>query len=197
MDINSFGSAIIGAIVGGILTGVFSLIATKQAYNYQKSQTKHNDSILINSLLQSINDEIETVFEQYQNTIGNSIEDLKEDEPLLFFYPIHSDYFPIYNNNCNLIGRIPNHTLRKQIIHTYTLAKSITDSFRLNNELVSKFESAKKLYEQTLVQAHQLQAYAHQKVLINYAKVLKDSHNNLIKEVNNCLILLKNSVNKK
>ena len=127
-DWSTFGSAITGALLGGLITGWFALRSTDKAYKNQLKQACENEDKLIKGVLQAIHDEVETVFERYQETMGAGLESLKEGEPLLMYYPLVSDYFTVYNGNSFLIGRIPDNDLRKQIIKTYTLAKGMIDS---------------------------------------------------------------------
>lgn len=191
IEASDFISALVGAIVGGLITGFFSLKTTKQALENQKQQSSDNEKTIINSLLQAIHDEIETVYDRYQETMGARLESLGENQPLNFYYPLVSDFFSVYNGNTFLIGRIQNNDLRKQIIKTYTLSKGIVDSFRLNNDLVHKFEHANKLYEESKQEVHKQHAIAHYNSLITYASSLKESHNVLKQEISNLLRTLR------
>lgn len=190
-DWSSFGSAITGAIVGGLIAGYFALEATKRSFANLRSQAEENEAKLIKGLLQAIHDEIETVYDRYQETMGSRIESLADGGALHFYYPLVSDFFSVYNGNTFLIGRIPNNDLRKQIIRTYTLSKGMVDSFRLNNDLVQKFEHANKVYEETQQEVHKQQAVAHYESLIEYAKTLKQSHKVLKQEISNLLRVLR------
>jgi len=187
MDWSSFGSAITGAVVGGIIAGFFALKSTQKSFDNQKSQSDESEKKLIKGVLQAIHDELETIFERYQDTMGIRIENLKDHEALAFYYPLVSDFFTVYNGNSFLIGRIPNNDLRKKIIKTYTLAKGIVDSFRLNNDLVSKWEFSEKLYAESQLEVHKKQAIAHYSALIDYAFSLKEGHAALKIEVNDLL----------
>jgi len=183
----TFGSAISGAVVGGVIAGYFAIKATSKSFEHQKTQTEENESKLIMGLLQSIHDEIETVHERYQETMGAKLESLPDGEALAFYYPLVSDFFTVYNGNSFLIGRIPDNDLRKQIIKTYTLAKGMVDSFKLNNDLVGKFEYSNKIFEETQLDVHRQHTAAHFESLIKYAKTLKSGHCELKKEVSNLL----------
>ena len=183
MDWNSFGAAITGAVVGGLITGFFAFITTRQAHKNQLSLSSVNDEKIISSFLHAIHDEIETVSERYQEAMGARLESLDEGQALSFYYPVVSDFFTVYNSNGSLISRVPNNDLRKQIIKTYTLSKGMIDSYRLNNELVSKWEYAENLYAETKLEAHKEQALAHYYALVNYAKSLKELHHSLKQEI--------------
>jgi hypothetical protein len=181
-DCTSFGSAITGAIVGGLITGYFAIKSTQKSFDNQKKQSDSNEAKLIKGLLQAIHDEVETIFDRYQDTMGAKLDSLNDGEALVFYYPLVSDYFTVYNGNSFLIGRIPDNDLRKQIIKTYTLSKGMVDSFRLNNDLVQKFEHSHMIYQETKQEIHQQQAQAYYQSLVEYAKTLKQSHNTLKQE---------------
>jgi hypothetical protein len=176
LDWISFGSAITGAVVGGLMSGYFALRGAEKNYRNQLKQNKENEEKLIQGLLQAIHDEIETVFDRYQETMGSRIESLKDGEPLLVYYPLVSDFFTIYNGNSFLIGRIPDNDLRKQIVKTYTFAKGMIDSYRMNNEMVQKFEYWHQIFQESKNEVHQQNATAHYRALVEYAKSLKLSH---------------------
>jgi len=187
MDWNSFGSSITGAILGGLIAGLFALIAVRRSSESQKEQSTENEAKIIKGLLQAIHDEIETVFDRYQETMGAYLDSLESEKPLLMYYPVVSDFFTVYNGNSFLIGRIPDHDLRKQIIKTYTLSKGMVDSFRMNNDLVAKYDFAEKLFAETGLGAHQNQAVALYTTLVRYAASLKESHKTLKQEVSSLL----------
>lgn len=183
MDWITFGSAIAGAVIGGFLAGYFSLKATQKSHENQVKNSEKNEEKVISGLLQAIHDEIETVFERYQESMGARLESLDDRDGLIYYYPLVSDFFNVYNGNSFLIGRIPNNDLRKQIIKTYTLAKGMIDSYRMNNDLKSKWEFSDKLYAESQQEIHKNQAIAHSSALIDYAKALKESHKTLKQEV--------------
>jgi hypothetical protein len=187
MELNSFSAAIIGAITGGLITGLFSLISTRKAHENQQELVEINESKIISGLLQAIHDEIETVYERYQESMGAQLESLAEGKGLTFYYPLVSDFFTVYNGNSFLIGRIPNNDLRKQIVKTYTLSKGMVDSFRMNNDLVSKYEYSENIYSETQSEVHKEHAIMRYASLVTYAKNLKELHHSLKTEINSLL----------
>ena len=179
--------SIVGAIIGGLIAGGFSLWAIRNSFGNQRQHAAENEKKMIKGVLQAIHDEIETLWEVYRKNMGEQVEALEENKPLNYYYPLDSNYFTVYEGNSSLIGRIPDNDLRKQIIVTYTLAKGIVDSFRLNNDFVSKFEVARKIHHETKQDIHGQQATAQIEVLIEYAKILKASHQTLKTEIQTLL----------
>lgn len=190
-DWSAFGSAIIGAIIGGGITGYFALKSTTNAYHFQQKMSEQNENELIQGLLQAFHDEIETVFERYQETMGAKIESLKEGDALQVYYPLISDFFSVYNGNSFLIGRIPENDLRKQIIKTYTLAKGMVDSLRMNNELLQKFEYWYQVFQESKSEVHRNKVDESLYSLREYAKNLKTGHQQIKIETNQLLRLLR------
>lgn len=182
-----FGSAILGAVLGGVITGYFALHSTDKAHENQQKRADENEEKIIKGLLQAIHDEIETIWDRYQETMGSQLDTLEGDAPLTFYYPLVSDFFTVYNGNSFLIGRVPSNDLRKQIIKTYTLAKGMVDSFRLNNDLVANYQAAMKLYQETNDCIHKKQAEANYDILVSYAKTLKQIHLSLRQETSQLL----------
>ncbi|MCM7502925.1 hypothetical protein [Enterobacter kobei] len=185
--------SVISAVIGGIIAGYFSLRATNQSHANQKEIAEQNELQVIKSLLQAIHDELETVFENYQASMGNRIESLQDGQPLFWYYPLVSDFFNVYNGNTFLIGRIKDHDLRKNIIKTYTLGKGMIDSYRMNNDLVQKTERWNFVYTETQQQIHLDRLCAQQQGLIEYARTLKTQHYELKEHVNLTLRALRKS----
>lgn len=148
---------------------------------------------MIKSLLQSIHDELETLWNVYQKEMGTYLESLPENKPLLNIYVITHDYFTIYHGNSFLIGKIKNNDLRKRIITTYTIAKGLIDSYRLNNELVQKYEQLNFWYKQTYNQAILKELKTLYDTLVDYAKEIKKQHYEAKNNINVLLKMLRKS----
>ncbi|MGP9437423.1 hypothetical protein ACT3RR_18530 [Ewingella sp. AOP8-B2-18] len=189
-DILTFIITLTSAMAGGVIAGYYSLKATKEAHKHQKNLAEDNEKLIISSLLQALHDELETIFCRYQEGMGCKLESLEDGQPLAFYYPLVSDFFTVYHGNSFLIGRINNNTLRKNIIKTYTLAKGMIDSFRMNNDLVQKVEHWESIYEETRSPTHEYRLHAHNNSLIMYAAILKQQHFELKENVEMTINLL-------
>lgn len=187
LDIPTLTSTALGAFIGSVLT----LVATFVAHHLTSKVKDKKEKALLHGLLQGIHDEIETLWEAYLDSVGNRVETLGENQPLNFYWPVTQEYFTIYNNNAVLIGRIQDHDLRKEIVATYTKARGLIDSFRLNNELVNKYEYAYWLYQETNNEIHRVSVEAHQRSLVEYAKQLKKGHEEIKGKVSGLLRALR------
>jgi hypothetical protein len=189
-NILTFIITLAGAIVGGLIAGYYSLRATREAHRHQKILAEENEKLIISSLLQALHDELETVFDRYQEGMGHRVESLGDQQPLAFYYPLVSDFFTVYHGNSFLLGRIKDNDLRKNIIKTYTLAKGMVDSFRMNNDLVQKVEHWESIYAETQLTAHLHKYQVQYQSLIDYAKTLKEMHYDLKNNVKSTIRML-------
>ncbi|HDL7925286.1 TPA: hypothetical protein PXP82_000122, partial [Yersinia enterocolitica] len=89
--LTTFFITLASAVVGGIIAGYYSFQATKEAHQNQKKVADDNEKLIIKSLLQAVHDELETVFDRYQETMGSKIESLEKNTPLMMYYPLVSD----------------------------------------------------------------------------------------------------------
>jgi hypothetical protein len=162
--------------VGAVVGGCFVLAGTILNHRYNLKLAKENQKRVVQGTLRALRVEAETVWEQYQDTMGNVLEGLKEGEPLNYFYPIFSEFFVLYNANAAFLGKIEDPDLQKIIVKTYAKARGLIDGFRFNNELFLKNENWKVLCAQPNGHAYQAQAIAHQINFANYGQGLKSSH---------------------
>jgi len=123
--------------------------------------------------------------------MGAKLESLNDAEPLLMYYPLVSDFFSVYNGNSFLIGRIPDNDLRKQIIKTYTLAKGMVDSYRMNNDLNQKFDYWHQVFQESKNEIHKQKAAAQYAALVEYANKLKKGHQEVKTETTQLLRTLR------
>jgi len=177
----------LGALVGSILT----LLATYLSYRWQQSSQENKDQEMLLGVQQAIHDEIETLWDNYMDGIGHKTEALPDDQPLDAYWPITQEYFTVYNTNAFFIGRIHNHDLRKLIVSTYSKARGLIDSYRLNNDLVQKYEHAHWIFQETQNQVHEAYVVSHYTVLTNYSKAIKKSHAEVKKQVQELLRALR------
>jgi len=137
-----FVGAIVGAIVGGFLAGHYSRQATKDLLDEERENRKIEKKERVKSLLCAIDSEIRNVWDHYMETIGKRIEELPDNQAFRFYVPIIGDYFPVYHGNVNSLGLVIDDTLRHKIISTYNLAKSLVDTYKLNNQLNKERDTA-------------------------------------------------------
>jgi hypothetical protein len=173
----------IAALVGSAV----SLLAVYLTHRWEKKKEEEREKEIIFGFYQAIHDEVETLWEIYMERSGNQIETLKNNEPVLFYWPVGFDYFTVFNNNNFLISRIKDNDLRKEIVTTYTLAKGLVDTFRFNNDLIYKYEQACTIYHETQLETHQAVIQSQHAVLSDYGNSIKQGHFIFKEKVNSLL----------
>lgn len=167
-------SSLVGAVIGGLMTKNATIKATNMANEHQQKLIKDADDAILIGFIWSIHDEMNSLYNRYNETAGALLRDTPENHMLSIKYRAEHDYFSVYHSNSSLIGKVSNHELRSDIINAYTIAKSILDSYSIHWELMTKFEDICRTnaIEPSPVNAHYVQAYEHQ--LIEYTVALKE-----------------------
>ncbi len=182
---------LISSVVGGVIAGAATLFGVYLTHKHDLEKQKINEAAVVKGVLQAIHDEIETLWNRYQDEVGVRIETLPANSPFAMYYPVGQDYFTVYTANAFLIGRIEDNDLRKGIVTTYTKARGLVDSFRFNNDLNNKYEHWVSLANQqpgNVVYVSTMKNCLSN--LIKYADQLKKEHNDLKINVNNLLRML-------
>jgi|GEM_PF-6264081 len=128
-----------GSVSGFLGGGIFSIITTYWTLKHREKEERKVENILVSNTLISIRSELNTVFNRYQSQIGNLLENTPSANAPPIYIPISSDYFPIYRNNTNIIGKISSEQTIENLVYSYTLSSGLIDSFLFNNSLYEKF----------------------------------------------------------
>lgn len=187
MDWNTLLSSGVGALIGSALT----LLATLWSHKLQGVKQKEKDREIIQGVLQAIHDEMESLWDAYMDGAGHQLEALPDGQPLNMYWPITQEYFTVYNMNALFIGRIPDPDLRKLIVSSYSKARGLIDSYRLNNDLVQKHEHAYWVWQETKNEVHKATAAARYTAMVQYAAKLKKGHAEIKKQVQDLLRALR------
>ena len=169
-------SGFVGAVIGGVITGGFTLYGIWRSEKFARSSSSANEAELVTALLQAIHDELEVVFDRYRAQAAPLVEALGDNEPFLVYFPIASDYFTVFNGNAHLIGRVRDHDLRRSIVRTYVVSKGLVDSFRMNNHMLMEYERAHELAAATQLPADLATRTAKLEGLVKYGSALKKDH---------------------
>lgn len=139
------------ATVGGFIGGYCALKATANTIKHERQKIQDQEKRIEFGFLQAIHDEVDILWSRYtsNNGIGVQLEALQPNQPMLVYFPIAQDYFPVYRGNTSLIGQIRDNELRRLIVAVYTKAAGMIDNVRMNNELVGKQEYWHMIFQQS------------------------------------------------
>ena len=156
--------AVVGSIIGGVITGLFMMWQNKKNFKYNLTLNELEDRKTEKAVLQALETEIKADWQRYNESIKPSIEkllgsghskrftDMSEyGNDLNYFYmllshriSISQDYFTIYNTNSSFIGKIKNAKLRMEIVSVYTNIKGFLELIPLNENNKDKIEKVLK-----------------------------------------------------
>jgi len=165
--------------LSGLVGGICVLIGVYVTHKLSESKRHNEQADIIKGVLQGLHDEIETLWEIYTERVGKIVETLQDGQGFEGYWVVSQDYFTVYSSNAHLIGQITDVDLRKEIISTYTIAKSLLDTFRMNNELVSRLEQSSLLANETNKEEHKQEVIMRRQQVALYAAGLKQIHADL------------------
>lgn len=172
-------ASVVGALIGGGMTGYFTLKAAAKSHANALNVQQENQKKVVRAFLQAVHDEIETLWDTYQEGIGVQLESLQDGHGLLFYYPVTQEYFTVYNGNAFLIGHVEDADLRKLIVQVYAKARGLIDSYRMNNDMLGKLEYWSNLHKETGNKVYEQNAQGQFAAMQAYAAKLKKSHKEL------------------
>ncbi len=176
-------SSLVSALIGGLL----ALFAVFFADWLAKRKDKENRREEIQALIQSIKDEVGTLWGIYMNSAGQSLEEFGESKPFNRYFPVTQEYFTVYTSNAHKIGMIHDETLRKSIVETYSLGRSLIDTYRFNNELVRRSANNAWMFHITKFPVYDELLKSSEKDLVEYSSSLKSIHMSFKEKVNKLL----------
>jgi hypothetical protein len=176
---SSFGSAIIGGLIGG----VSALFAVRQAHKNSLKLDQVQRQQKIDGILQSIRCELVILGEVYRQQAGGILEELKEGEPFNVNFSLTEKYFIVYPNNTDVVGQIDDPGLVKAIVVTYNKANFLIEMFRINNWYIDQRRGLLDIEWKTLQVGSQLTDIAAlERRRIEHAGLLKKVHADLDRE---------------
>lgn len=138
VDWTALWSSLLGALVGSVLT----LVATYVSHSLLSKATKEKEAAAVQGMLQSLRSELDALWVLYESRIGHAIEALPAGEPFEYEWRVQGEYFTVYHSIAGQLGSLADAALRTKIILTYGSAKSLIDSFRMNNGMLQDYRAA-------------------------------------------------------
>ena len=166
-------------MIGAFIGGFFTLVGTLVAHFLENRRDIGKEKRSLEGVLQAFHTELKTLWERYTVTVGSKLEDIQDRDPLLFYWPITQDYFTIYSSNAGRIGEVEDPELRSLIVATYTKGRGLVDSFRMNNELNSRYEHFTVMANSTRSQNDIANQNAYFEAMRIYSLTLKEQHKEL------------------
>jgi len=182
MNWHTFASTLLGALF------TFSGILFTQALDYQRRKRAHKT--LIRALMQGLQDEIGGLLEFAKTSSVHSIEALPDGKPYEGLFTASQDYFTVYHANAELVMQIDDAPLRRSIIQTYTRAKWLLDTIRMNRLYLERYHYLQSTFLKTKDQSVQAEAEEYRRTLIDMVAQLKRAQAEFRSAANSLLSML-------
>lgn len=138
LSANEFWAAVLGALIGGLLTGWFALLAQKQAAKDQRQRDLETGQRATNNILQLISAELTVLktsnfdpLEQRIKQQRKAREELRKNNlnppPPLAMTLTEQNYFTVFESNAAALGGIDDKNLHEDIIEVHGHAKGLVD----------------------------------------------------------------------
>jgi hypothetical protein len=167
------------ADVAAWVQGIGSLLAIAAAvwiYAKQYNDRKADDEAETVAFVQAVRDEVETVWHEYSEQVGASVQAVKDGDVYGFVVPNIVGSLIIYPNNSARVGKIDDAALRKLIVTAYTSLRGHFSSLEVNNRRIIDLEQLELTYRGNDREAVRKRTYD---LLGNGARSLKASDNEL------------------
>jgi hypothetical protein len=182
MNWHIFASTILGALF------TFSGILFTHMLNLQRQ--KRADKQLIKALMQGLQDEINGLLEFAKVSSVHQIEAAPEGKPYEGLFTASQDYFTVYHANAALVMQINDGSLRRSIIQTYTRAKWLLDTLKMNRLYLERFHYLQSTFVKTREQSVQAEAEEYHQTLIAMAGQVKRAQAEFKSAANGLLSML-------
>src|ERR1051326_1106838 len=133
----------ISTLLGGLIT--YSAILLTNALDLHKRKRTHEK--LIHALLQGLRDEIAGLLEMAETSPVRPIEAVPPGKPYEGLFTASQDYFIVYHANAELVMQIADPDLRRSIMQTYTRAKAVLDTVKMNRLYLERYRYLQSTFQ--------------------------------------------------
>jgi hypothetical protein len=165
MNWHTLASTLLGALF------TFSGILFTQALDLQRR--KRDQKKLIHALMQGLHDEIAGLLDFARTNSVHPIEAVPDGKHYEGLFTASQDYFTVYHANAELVMQIDNAPVRQSIIQTYTRAKWLLDTIRMNRLYLERYHYLQSTFLKTREQSVQAEAEEYHRTLIDMAVQVK------------------------
>ena len=186
MNWYTLASTLLGALF------IYSGILFTHALAFQRRKRAHKR--LVHALMQGLQDEIAGLLEFAKTSSVHQIEAVPEGKPYEGLFTASQDYFTVYHANTGLVMQIDDGPLRRSIIQTYTRAKWLLDTIRMNRLYLERYHYLQSTFLKTREQSVQAEAEEYHRTLIDMAVQVKRAQAEFKSAANSLLSILSASL---
>jgi len=177
-------AAIVGAVVGGLIAGVFTVWSQGQSNKAQRRRDREAENEQIKGTLQAIATELETFKARFVDGFRENFVEPDQQKPydhLPKIVGFRHPYFVVFDSNASLLGRVTNAALRREIVSTYVKLKAVVD-------VISHYAERRDYWERIRYQQEFSDREVAKKEIENWAERIRNSIPDLEKEISDLLV---------
>lgn len=147
LSAKEFWAAILGAFIGGLLTGWFALRAQKQSARDQRQRDREAEHRAVNDTLRALETELRTLNElliQGGIRVLRTWEQEHHKTLPLNISATNQNYFIVFDSSAAALGRIEDNELRRKIIDTFYRAKGFVDAANHQNQQYQEWDRLRR-----------------------------------------------------
>ncbi|HEI8290721.1 TPA: hypothetical protein SLE00_000306 [Citrobacter koseri] len=180
------GSELISGLFGALIGGLFTLWGTLIDGRRQERASDNEAKEKKKSVLIGIKAEVETILELYKARICDSLERYEGGKPFDSIFPLTQNYFSFYESNSFALTSVNEETM-KSIVVCYGSARSLVDTFRMNNQVLEDLSKLQTIYHETQKDIHRFNLEQTYHIATMYGEGLKQIHNEVMLRISLCL----------
>ena len=184
LNSTEFLAAVVGAVVGGLIAGGFTVWSQRQSNKAQRRRDKEADNEQITGTLQAIATELETFKARFVDAFRKIFVEPDQQKPYVHLPKIvgfrHS-YFVVFESNASLLGRVTNSALRREIVSTYVKLKAVVD-------VIGHYAERRDHWERTRYQEEFRDREVAKEEIENWAERIRNSIPDLEQEISGLLV---------
>jgi hypothetical protein len=176
-------AAIVGAVVGGLIAGVFTVWSQGQSNRAQRSRDREAENEQIKGTLQAIATELETFKARFVDGFRENFVEPDQQKPYHHLPKIvgfRHPYFVVFDSNASLLGRVTNAALRREIVSTYVKLKAVVD-------VISHYAERRDYWERIRYQ-QEFRDRGSERRIENWAERIRNSLPDLEKDISDLLV---------
>jgi hypothetical protein len=165
LSAKEFWAAVLGAVIGGYMTGRYSLKAQKQAASDQRQRDIETERRTINGTLQAIAAELKVLKTSNFDILEKTLKDRSDAReksgrrdfpPPLAMTHTEPNRVTVFESNAGMLGKIEDAELREKIIRVYEFVKGLIDSLNANARAFERWRSLPDSHQEKPIVAEML-----------------------------------------